>query len=37
MIALWKIGKEDYSVPKAYWLIALLNTVGKVLEAVIAS
>jgi hypothetical protein len=28
---------SDYSVPKAYRPIALLNTVGKVLEAVIAS
>lgn len=36
-IALRKPGKPDYSVPKAYRRIALLNTVGKALESAIAS
>jgi hypothetical protein len=42
----WKIGigivlakpnKEDYSVPKAYRIIALLNCLGKVLEKIFAT
>jgi exonuclease III len=36
-IALRKPGKPDYSVPKAYRPIALLNTLSKLLEALIAS
>ena len=35
-ITLKKPGKDDYTTPKAYRPIALLNTMGKVLEAVIA-
>ena len=35
-ITLKKPGKDDYTTPKAYRPIALLNTIGKVLEAVIA-
>ena len=35
-IVLKKLGKADYTVPKAYRPIALLNTLGKVLEAVLA-
>ena len=35
-IALRKPGKDDYSKPKAYRRIALLNTMGKVLEACVA-
>jgi hypothetical protein len=31
-----KPGKDNYTVPKAYRPIALLNTVGKVMDAVIA-
>ena len=31
-IILPKIGKPDYSTPKAYRVIALLNCLGKVLE-----
>lgn len=36
-VALQKPGKDDYSQPKSYRPIALLNTLGKVLEAVIAN
>jgi hypothetical protein len=36
VIMLRKPGKPDYSDPKAYRPISLLNTLGKVLEAVIA-
>lgn len=36
-IALCKPGKPDYSIPKVYRLIALLNTLSKLLEALIAS
>ena len=36
-VVLRKPGKEDYSVPKSYRPIALLNTVGKALEAVIGA
>jgi hypothetical protein len=32
-----KPGKKDYSDPSAYRPITLLNTLGKTLEAVIAS
>jgi hypothetical protein len=35
-IYLKKLGKEGYSVSGAWWLIALLNMLGKVLESVIA-
>ena len=35
-VILRKIGKEDYSQPKSYRPIALLNTLGKVLESIIA-
>ncbi|KAJ5794256.1 hypothetical protein N7457_000855 [Penicillium paradoxum] len=35
-IALRKPGKDDYSKPKSYRPIALLNTMGKVMEGVIA-
>jgi hypothetical protein len=36
-IALRKPGKDDYSVPKAWRPITLLNTLGKLLEAIIAA
>ncbi|KAM0664346.1 hypothetical protein ACQRIU_006929 [Beauveria bassiana] len=36
-VALRKPGKEDYSQPKSYRPIALLNTLGKVLDGVIAN
>jgi hypothetical protein len=36
ILALRKPGKPDYTVPKAYRLISLLNTLGKLLEAVMA-
>jgi hypothetical protein len=36
-VALRKRGKDDYTQPKSYRPIALLNTLGKALEAVIAS
>ena len=29
--------KDDYSVPKAYWPIALLNTLGKLLTKIVAN
>lgn len=36
-VVLRKPGKEDYSQPKAYRPIALLNTIGKAMEAVIGT
>jgi hypothetical protein len=36
-IALRKLGKDDYSEAKSYRQIALLNTIGKLLETAIAS
>lgn len=36
IVVLWKPGKPDYSIPGAYRPISLLNTLGKILEAVIA-
>ncbi|KAF6525599.1 hypothetical protein HZS61_011394 [Fusarium oxysporum f. sp. conglutinans] len=35
-VVLRKPGKDNYTVPKAYRPIALLNTTGKIMEAVIA-
>ena len=35
-IVLRKPGKDDYTVPKAYRPIALLNTIGKIMDAVLA-
>ena len=35
-MALKKPGKEDYTIPKAYRPIALLNTLGKTLESIVA-
>ncbi|KAF5669922.1 reverse transcriptase [Fusarium denticulatum] len=35
-VVLRKPGKDNYTVPKAYRPIALLNTTGKVMEAIIA-
>ena len=37
MIAIRKPGKKLYTVAAGYRLIALLNTIGKLLEAVIAA
>lgn len=36
IVVLRKPGKPDYSVPGAYRPISLLNTLGKLLEAVVA-
>ena len=36
-IILPKPGKEDYTIPKAYRVIALLNCLGKILEKIVAS
>ena len=36
-VVLRKAGKDDYSQPKAYRPIALLNTIGKAMEAVIGT
>jgi hypothetical protein len=36
-VVLRKQGKDDYTQPKAYRPIALLNTLGKVLEAIVAT
>ena len=36
MVVLRKMGKKNYRIPKAYRPIALLNTIGKALESVIA-
>ena len=35
-VALRKPGKEDYTSGKSYRLVALLNTIGKILDAIIA-
>jgi hypothetical protein len=35
-IVLHKLGKPNYTIPKAYHPIALLNTTGKLLTAVVA-
>ena len=35
-LALRKLGKDDYSAPKSYRPIALMNTLGKVLVTVLA-
>lgn len=35
-IVLKKPGKDDYTVPKAYRPIALLNTIGKLIDSIIA-
>ena len=35
-LALRKLGKADYIIPKAYRLIALLNTLGKLLKFILA-
>lgn len=37
MVVLHKPGKPSYSTPKAYRLIALLNTMWKVMTAIIAN
>jgi len=34
-IVLWKQGKPSYKAPKAYRLIALLNTMAKVFTAIV--
>lgn len=36
-VTLRKAGPQDYRVPKSYRLVALLNTLGKILEAVVAT
>ncbi|KAI3527139.1 zinc knuckle [Colletotrichum filicis] len=36
MVVLRKLGKDNYIVPKVYRPIALLNTVGKIMDAIIA-
>jgi hypothetical protein len=35
-IALRKSGKNNYTIPKLYRFIALLNTIGKIMDAIIA-
>jgi hypothetical protein len=35
-VVLRKPGKDDYTIPKAYRPIALLNTIGKIMDAIIA-
>jgi hypothetical protein len=35
-VVLRKPGKDDYTVPKAYRLIALLNTISKITDAILA-
>jgi hypothetical protein len=35
-VVLRKLDKDDYTTPKAYRLIALLNTIGKIMDAVLA-
>jgi hypothetical protein len=36
-VTLRKAGPRDYRLPKAYRPVALLNTLGKILEAIIAT
>ena len=36
-IVLWKPSHMDYTVIKAYWLIALYNTLGKIISAIMTS
>lgn len=36
MIVLWKLGKPDYANPVAWRPIALLSTLNKILETVLA-
>ena len=36
-VVLWKPGKDDYTQPKSYRLIALLSTLGKALKAIVAN
>ncbi|KAJ6436234.1 reverse transcriptase [Purpureocillium lavendulum] len=36
-IVIRKQGKDDYTIPKSYRPIALLNTIGKVMDAIIAT
>lgn len=36
-VVLQKLGKPDYTIVKAYWPIALLNTIGKALEFIIVN
>ena len=33
-IILKKLGKKDYSIPSAFRLIALKDTIGKILESI---
>lgn len=35
-VVLRKLDKDDYTIPKAYRPIALLNTIGKIMDAIIA-
>ena len=35
-VVLRKPDKDDYTIPKAYRLIALLNTIGKIIDAILA-
>jgi len=35
-VGLCKLGKDNYTTPKAYRPIALLNTIGKIMDAIIA-
>jgi hypothetical protein len=37
IVVLQKPRKDNYTQPKAYYLIALLNTLGKTLEAIITN
>jgi hypothetical protein len=34
-VVLRKPGKENYTAPKSYRLIALINTIGKIIDAII--
>lgn len=36
-VALWKDAPRDYRLPKSYRPVALLNTLGKILESIIAA
>ena len=36
VLALHKLGKDDYSVPRSYWPINLLPALGKIMEALVS-
>ena len=35
IVILWKANKKDYSLLGSYWLVALKNMLGKILEKIV--